>query len=53
MQKSIMKLATDLSHRDRSILIGRAYMHCQGVTLTQVFDTGLTSADGQMLKCFK
>ncbi len=48
-----IKSLTELAHRDCSIHIERANMHCQGITCTRSFDMGLKSAEGQNLECFK
>jgi hypothetical protein len=40
-------------HRDHSIHTERPYMHCHGITCTRSFCAGLTSAEDQMLECFK
>ena len=36
-----------LAHKDRSIHLERAYMHCKGIACTRSFGMGLTLAEGQ------
>ncbi len=41
------------NHRDLSLHLERANMHCQGIACTRSFDNGLKSNESQKLECFK